>query len=221
MTGLEFLIPMLISAGIQGIAGGISSWQRSRTNRQQAQAAQEHSGSLQEMIDRMFSTDTTRAPIDAASRQIGGSFAGAGLAGSGMSQAAGAEAAASIVAEDMARKQALEAQIRQDPSFRTPDPSGFTPGLDALLGFLSGGAAGGAEAFGNYIGTETGANWLAGLGTSGAPAVNAATYDLGPAPQFNQVASSGINLRDFGTRYNFNPMGGRRTTRDIGVRYRG
>ena len=219
MTGLEFLIPMLISAGIQGIAGGISAWQRSRTNRQQAQAAQEHSETLEEMIDRMFSTDTTRAPIDAASRQIGGSFAGAGLAGSGMSQAAGAEAAASIVAQDMARKQALEAQIRQDPSFRAADPDSFTPGWDAILGFLSGGAAGGAEAFGNYIGTETGANWLSGLGTSGAPAVNPATYDLGPRPQFNQVASSGVNLSDFGTRYRPNFMDRRAYPFDLGVKF--
>jgi hypothetical protein len=216
MTGLEFLIPMLISAGIQGIAGGISSWQRSRANRQQAQAAQEHSGSLEEMINRMFSTDTTRAPVDAAARQIGGSFAGAGLAGSGMSQAAAAEAAASIVAQDMQRKQALEAQIRQDPSFRTPDPEGFNPGLDAILGFLGGAGAGGAEAFGQYIGTETGANWLAGLGS--APAVNAATYNPGVTPAYPQVVPSGVNLRDFGVGYKPNFMDRRAYPFDLRVK---
>jgi len=216
---MNFLIPMLISAGISAVAGGISAWQRSRANRQQALAAEEHAGSLEEMIERMYSTDTTRPVIDAASRQIGGSFAGAGLAGSGMSQAAAAEAAASIVAEDMARKQALEAQVRSDPSFRTPDASGFRPGWDALLGFFGGAAAGGGEAFGNLIGTETGAAWLGSLGTSRAPQVNAATHDLGPMPDFSPVAGSGIRLQDFGTSYNPNFMDRRRYPFDIKATY--
>lgn len=216
---MEFLIPMLISAGISAVAGGISSWQRSRANKQQALAAEEHAGSLEEMIDRMYSTDTTRAPISAASRQIGGSFAGAGLAGSGMSQAAAAEAAASIVAQDVARKQALEAQVRQDPSFRTPDPDGFNPMLDAILGFLGGGAAGGAEAFGQFIGTETGAGYLSGLGASSAPNVDAASYNLGPVPEYAPVVASGLTTRDFGTRYKPNFMDRRAYPFDLGVKF--
>jgi len=214
--GIEFLLPMLISAGISAISGGISAWQRSRANRQQAQAAQEHAGSLQEMIDRMFATDTTRPIIDAASRQIGGGFAGAGLAGSGMSQAAAAEAAASIMAQDLARKQGIEAQVRQDPSFRAPDPSEFRPWLDGLLGLLAGGAAGGGEAFGQFLGTETGAGWLAGQGAA-SPATSAAVATTPiPTNQF-AVPASAANFGNFSVAYRPEFMD--RPTSRFGVRY--
>ena len=203
--GLSFLIPILISAGLGSISGGISAFQRSRANRQQAEAAERQRQSLEQMLSEIFATDTTSAPINAASRQIGGQFASAGLAGSGMNQAAAGEAAASIMAQDLARRQALEAQVRGDPSFLAPDASGFRPGIDALLGAFGGFAGGAGQAAGNMLATEPGWNaWSQYASTLGQP------------PGGGGVANAQI------PSYSFTPMGTtRRKTREFGVTHPG
>ena len=180
-----FLVPMLIAGGLGAISGGLSSWQKSRANRLQAEAAETHAASLEEMIQRMFAADTTTPIITAAGRQIAGQHAASGLAGSGMQQAAAAEAAASIMAQDLARKQGIEAQVRSDPSFRAPPPGAFRPGLDAFLGAGAGFAGGAGNVFGGFLGTETGAqwamdsgDWLSGLFSGGGQA------STGHMPQF-------------------------------------
>lgn len=154
---MDFLLPLLLSAGLSAISGGFSAWQRSRENQAAARAQQRRAASLEEAIARMYATDFTSPRVGRASRNIGAGFAGAGLGGSGMASAAMGEAAAAISAEDLARKNSLEMQIRQDQAFSGYSPDDFNPFLNAIIGALGGGAAGVGSAYGSYLGTEVGA----------------------------------------------------------------
>ncbi len=154
---MELLIPILISAGLGLISGAGSAFKTSRGGQIQAEGAQRHQERLLAMIDQMFATDTTSAPINAANRAIGGQFASSGLGGSGMNKQAAAEAAASIMAQEMGRKQGVQAQVLQNPVFGSPKPGDFNPWGDAFAGGLMGAMGGGAQAYGAQMSTDAGA----------------------------------------------------------------